>query len=43
MMVDPDGGAIVPRQHAGMTTDQNKALAREFFARFSGYDCPQPV
>jgi len=38
MMVDPDGNPIVLDQHAAMTTEQNKALAREFFARFSASD-----
>ena len=38
MMVDPDGNRIHRDQHAGMTTEQNKAIAQEFFARFSASD-----
>jgi ketosteroid isomerase-like protein len=38
MMVGPDGNPIVPDHHLPMTTEQNKALARAFFARFSASD-----
>jgi ketosteroid isomerase-like protein len=37
-MVDPDADPTRPHHHGRMTTDQNKALAREFFARFSASD-----
>jgi len=38
MMVDPDGNASSGDHDGGMTTEQNKALAHEFFARFSAGD-----
>jgi len=36
MMVDPDDSTNRQDHHVRMTTEQNKALAHEFFARFSG-------
>ena len=38
MMVDPDADPIGPGHHLRMTPEQNKALAQEFFARFSASD-----
>jgi len=38
MMVDPDARARRLAQHRGMTTEHNKAVADEFFARFGASD-----
>jgi len=38
MMVDPDGNPTSGDHDGSMTTEQNKALAHEFFARFSAGD-----
>lgn len=32
------GNPVLPDHHDGMTTEQNKALAHQFFARFSASD-----